>query len=337
MSRFLAWLNSIGTSQLLLARQYGRFVEEFKRYWDREELRGALAPQRELFVTVAKRADRYVRDWADALENQLLAALPKGASTASERELRVALGEFRGCLPDLTALSVRRPAWMLTGVNGRCAGVAHDLLEKTPKAIRPAVEETLLRQVAKLGDRFWALLEQHRGNAWIAAEVIEEACKLTSATPGRRQFLYEWSLEAEQQPLPKPDEEQGWAELRVLFDGAVCNLGAAATTWGQFLIHHIASITRHYEASEPVPSGPLEGSAEVQAGNNKQVAINPSLNYTLDELAKVSGWKKSTLRAAAKAQELNSHQATGASNAPYKIKGSDFLRWEKTRSRDRHE
>ncbi|MCG3185207.1 MAG: hypothetical protein ICCCNLDF_03395 [Planctomycetes bacterium] len=337
MSRFLTWLNSVGTSQLLLGRQYGRFVEEFKRHWDREELRAALAPHRERFITVAKRADRYLREWSSAVESQVLATVPAGATAAAKRQLHVALAEFRKCIPDLTALSVRRPAWMLTGVQGRCAGLVAEFLDKMPKAVRSAVEEPLLRQVAQLGDRFWALLEQHRGNPWIAAEVIEEACNLRSATPGRRQFLQEWSLEAEHQPLPRADDEQGWATLRVLFDGSVCDLGAASTTWGQFLVHHLACITVHYEASEAAPSLTLEGGAEVQAGSEAPVAINPSLTYTLDELAKVTGWKKSTLRAAAKAQQLNSHRATGAPNAQYKIKGADFLSWEKTRSRDRYQ
>lgn len=337
MSRFLTWLNSVGTSQLLLGRQYGRFVEEFKRFWDREELRGALAPERERFITVAKRADRYLREWADGIESQLLAVVPAGTTATAERELRVALADFRRHVPDLTALSVRRPAWMLTGVNGRCAGLVAGLIEQVPAALRPTAQVQLMRQVAQLGDRFWALMEQHRSNPWIAAEVIQEGCELMSATRGRRQLLYEWSLEVEQAPLPRPGDEQAWTSLRVLFDGATCDLGAASTTWGQFLVHHLRCIATHYEASEIAPLLTLEGSGEVQAGSEAPAAINPSLTYTLDELAKVSGWKKSTLRAAAKAQQLNSHRATGAPNAQYKIKGSDFLIWEKTRSRDRYQ
>ncbi|MCB9895837.1 MAG: hypothetical protein H6839_15425 [Planctomycetes bacterium] len=337
MSQFLSWLNAIGTSQLLLARQYGRFVEEFKRYWDRDELRSNLTAKREEFIAVAKKASRYLVPWARELEDEVLGTLPAGLPDAQRRQLDVALADFRQGVTDCVALSVRRPSWVLTGVPDRHEGLLTQLLQHVPKESRVGVELLFMRHVARLGRPFSALRDQHEANAWIAAEVIEESRQMATATPGRRELLYEWSLQAGQPSLPEPHDDHAWDSLGVLFDGNVCDLGESAERWGHFLVHHLSSITDFFESRQAGAPAHADDGGHMQAAQAQSTAgIRPQHTYTLNQLAELTGWKKSTLRAAAQSGELVSHQATGATNSPYQIKGADFLRWQESRNQARH-
>ena len=267
----------------------------------------------------------------------MLGALPAGLPDAQRRQLDVALADFRQGVTDCAALSVRRPSWILTGVPDRHEGLLPQLLRHVPEETRGSAELQFMRHVARLGRPFWALREEHGTNAWIAAEIIEESRQMATATPGRRELLYEWSLQAGQPSLPEPHDDHAWASLCVLFDGNVCDLGGSAERWGHFLVHHLSKITAFFEGPQPGAPEHSDHGGDTDSGQAHIIAdIRPQQTYMLDQLAALTGWKKSTLRAAAKSGELASHRATGATNSAYQIKGADFLRWQESRNQSRH-
>lgn len=78
------------------------------------------------------------------------------------------------------------------------------------------------------------------------------------------------------------------------------------------------------------PSGTGPASADPVA---EEEAVVADRSYTLKELARLSGFRESTLRRACRIGKLRHVQTEDSINSPYRILGRDFKTWRSTHTR----